>query len=155
MSIKKQKHDRKLSMKPGSCGTMTNITDKSTPPLLSSLLHLVFMPFSVSFSLQIFLMLSLYMLLLSISLLQQLLDPLCSLIFLPSLKVKDVKYLDTDAAFIWVMIMAVPPLDPFTSPFRSTEKNQMPTLICIEPISFPPVTCKRGERLWIPLITTV
>lgn len=30
-----------------------------------------------------------------------------------------------------------------TSPFMSIEKNQMPTLICMEPISYPPVTRKR------------
>lgn len=53
------------------------------------------------------------------------------------------------------MVMAVPPLDPLTSPFRSTEKNQMPPLICIEPISFPPITCKRGSEALNHLITQI
>lgn len=153
MSIKKQHHDRKLSIKSGSCDGVTNSKDRATPPLLSSLLHLLFMPFSLISlpTLSLIFPACCYSQFLSFS---DSLTPSCSLISLPTLKAKDVKNMDMDVAFIWVMIMAAPPLDPLTSPFGSTEKNQMPTLIWIEPISFPPVTRKSEERLWITLLST-
>lgn len=49
MSIKKQHHDRKLAIKPGSCDGVTNGKDRPMPRLHPSLLHLVFMRFSLIF----------------------------------------------------------------------------------------------------------
>lgn len=148
MSIKKQHHDKKLCIKPRSCDGASNSTNRPMTLCDSSLLHLLLMPFSLSLSH------FLCMLLLWAAFLQLLLDPFVLSNFSPHPQGKDVRNTDMDVAFIWVMIMAVPPFDPLTSLFTSTEKNQMPTLICMEPISFPPVTRRRGERLWITVFHT-
>lgn len=106
--------------------------------LLLSFISLNFFPHSFSHFLRL--------LLLSISSFSSSLTPLRSLI--PrSPKAQEVKNMDMDVAFVWVTIMALPPPDLFTSPFRSTEKNQMPSLICIQPICSPPVT-EKGEKGW-------